>query len=281
MTGTEPVRPETAALHGHLQLVAAPDAQGGTVLAQQSFRTPFHIGKAYRGAAGLLQVQVVNSTAGILSGDRLKGDVTVRAGAALQLTTPAAARAFAMLGGRAECRQAFRVEAGGWLDYAPEPLYPHRDSEYTQRTVVALAAGAELWFADPLAPGRAGRGELWAWRRLGLRLELQRAGRPVLVERMDASGEEMARLARFHGGDEAWLATILAVAPGLDAAGPAWAAVRALHAGNLRVGVSRLEPGVWVMRLVASGGQALRDGLARCREELAAVLPRLDMRPRR
>jgi urease accessory protein len=54
---------------GHLMLRAEVREHGKTVLAGQSFRAPFHVGKAYwdeEGAA--LRVQVVNPTAGILEG---------------------------------------------------------------------------------------------------------------------------------------------------------------------------------------------------------------------
>ena len=118
---------------GHLHLEAAPRADGRTVLARQSFRAPFHLGKSYWDG-DVLQVRVVNATAGILAGDRLELAVRVRPGAALLVLTPAAARAFMMRRGAAECRQAFTVDAGGWLEYAPEPLFPHRDSDYTQTT---------------------------------------------------------------------------------------------------------------------------------------------------
>ena len=100
---------------GHLHLEAAPRADGRTVLARQSFRAPFHLGKSYW-ESGVLQVRVVNATAGILAGDRLDLAIRVRSGAALLVLTPAATRAFMMRRGAAECRQMFKVEAEGRLE---------------------------------------------------------------------------------------------------------------------------------------------------------------------
>src|SRR5580700_10565335 len=115
---------------GHLHLEAVLRDDGRTALARQSFRAPFHISKPYWDGR-VLQVRVINPTAGILAGDRLELTVRAAAGAALLVTTPAAARAFMMRSGvTAECRQNFVVEAGGCLEYAPEPLFPHRDSDY-------------------------------------------------------------------------------------------------------------------------------------------------------
>ena len=88
---------------GHLSLRAATRADGRTVLARQSFRAPYHLSKPYWDMdAKTLLVQVVNPTAGILSGDRLESDLDVRKGAALLVTTPSASRVFKMKSGTAE-----------------------------------------------------------------------------------------------------------------------------------------------------------------------------------
>jgi len=266
-------RPSTH-LQGHLDLVAAPRADGRTVLARQSFRAPFHLGKPYWDGR-VLQAQVVNSTAGILAGDRLELAVRVTAGAALRVTTPAATRAFMMHSGAAECRQTFTVEAGGWLEYAPEPLCPHRGCDYTQTTRVEIAPGGEAYWVDTLAPGRVGRDEVWAWRRLRIGLEVRQAGELVLRERLDGSGAEMAQMAAFFGTPNGWLATVLVFSSRLQSDDPVWSRIRALHGGGRWVGVTRLRRGGWIVRAVAPDGQRLRDLLAELRDLLAEKIPLL------
>lgn len=260
-------------LAGHLSIEAEPRADGRTVLARQSFRAPFHISKPHWDGR-VLQVQVVNPTAGILAGDRLELAVRVAPGAALLVTTPAATRAFMMRNGAAGCRQHFAVETGGWLEYAPEPLCPHRGCDYTQTTRLELVAGAEAFYVDTLAPGRAGRGETWAWRRLQLALEVTLDGEPVLRERLAGSGADLARLAAFYGAHEAWFATAVIISPRLVPDDPVWERVRGLH-GGCWLGVTRLRRGGWIARMVAPGGQALRDTLAALRRMLAEKLPGL------
>jgi urease accessory protein len=245
------------------------------MLARQSFRAPFHIGKPYWDC-GVLQVRVVNPTAGILGGDHLELAVRVRSGAALLLTTPAATRAFAMrAGASALCRQSFAVEAGGWLEYAPEPLFPHGGSDYKQITRIDAADGAELYWVDALAPGRAGRGERWAWARLKLGLDVVHGGEPVLIERLAASGAELAARAAFFGQPEAWFATAVALSPLLEGDEVFWDRVRALHRNGCRLGATRLRRGGWVIRVVAPGALALRESLAELRALLAEKLPGL------
>ncbi|HVW21019.1 MAG TPA: urease accessory protein UreD [Opitutaceae bacterium] len=266
---------EATAFRGHLELEAAPRPGGRTVLARQSFRAPFHISKPYW-EGGVLQVRVVNPTAGILGGDRLELDVRVQTGASLLLTTPAATRAFAMrAGASASCRQSFAVAPGAWLEYAPEPLFPHAGSDYEQSTRIETAEGAELYWVDALAPGRVGRGECWAWGRLRMGLDLVHGGEPVLVERLDASGPELAARAAFFGQPEAWFATAVVISPRLDGGEPLWARVRALHREGCWVGATRLRRGGWVIRAVAPGALALRGLLGGLRGAFSEGLPGL------
>src|SRR5581483_11071548 len=116
-----------------------PRANGRTALTAQSFRAPYHLSKPYWDADALvLLVQVVNPTAGILSGDRLESDITVESNAAVLVTTPSASRVFQMKDGTAECRQRFSVATDGWLELMPEPLVPHRGSHFRQLTSIEI-----------------------------------------------------------------------------------------------------------------------------------------------
>ncbi|MGH7997105.1 MAG: urease accessory protein UreD, partial [Opitutaceae bacterium] len=227
LNGRPTARAAAAVFAGHLHIDAAPDGLGRTVIARQSFRAPFHIGKGYWDGHAL-QVRVVNPTAGILAGDALELDVAVASGAALLVNAPAATRVFMMKGGAASCRQRFRVAARGWLEYAPEPLFPHGGAEFEQSTQIEVDADGECCFTEALAPGRAGRGETWAWRRLRLGLDLIVGGVPLLRERLDASGPEMGRQAAFHAMPEAWFATVLLVSPALADENPLWPRIRSL-----------------------------------------------------
>ncbi|HLP07602.1 MAG TPA: urease accessory protein UreD [Opitutaceae bacterium] len=262
------------ALRGHLHLAAATRPTGETYLARQSFRAPFHLSKPYWDGR-VLHAQLVNSTAGILAGDELELDITIESGASLAVTTPAAARAFMMQAGAARCRQRFAVGAGAWLEYLPEPLFPHRETDYAQHTSLELAAGASAFFTDQLAPGRVGRGECWSWRRLRMALQVGVDGRLLLREQLDASGAELARLANFHGMPEAWFGTAVIAAPALAADAPVWEQLRALHRNGCLCGVTTLAPSVWIVRLVAANGLVLRDTFMALRTALAAVLPGL------
>ncbi|HKB58258.1 MAG TPA: urease accessory protein UreD [Lacunisphaera sp.] len=266
-----------AEFSGHLSLRAAAQAGGSTGLAAQSFRAPFHLSKSYwDAAAGVLIVQVVNPTAGILAGDRLDSAIAVEAGAALLVTTPSASRIFKMeAGGSAESRQHFSVAAGGWLEVAPEPLVPHRGSRFRQVTTVDVKPGGALFFVDQLQPGRVAHNEeAWQWDRLCLELTVRLGGELILRERLDQTGDELRALAKLAGsGPAACFANAVLIA---DEAGGNWREeLSRLHRDGLWVGVSALRRGGWSLRLVASDSVKLRQGLRDMRRILAAGHPRL------
>ena len=261
-----------AEFSGQLFLRAEARADGSTALAGQSFRAPFHISKPYWDAdTGVLLVQVVNPTAGILRGDRLESEIAVGAGASLLVTTPSASRIFQMEGGTAESRQRFRVEAGGWLEVAPEALVPHRGARFHQKTVIEVEPGGRLFFVDQLQPGRVAHGEAWLWDRLCLELDVRWGGELVLRERLDQSGAELRALAELAGsGPAACFANAVLLEEGKESL---WrGAVGALHRDGLWVGISALRHG-WSIRLVSPDSIRLRQGLADLRRILSAHFP--------
>ena len=264
---------------GHLSLHAATRDHGRTVLAAQSFRAPFHISKPYWDAdTRALLVQVVNPTAGILSGDQLDSQIEVQSDAALLVTTPSASRLFQMRGGEAECRQHFTVSAGSWLEVMPEPLVPHRGSRYRQVTSIDVDATGALFFVDQLMPGRVGHGEAWVWDRLCLELTVRVSGELVLRERLEQTGQQLREMAQFAGsGATACFANAVLIDPASAQRGEAaWLSdVKALHGDGLWFGVSSLRAGGWSIKLVARDGMRLREALGNVRRILAATYPRV------
>jgi urease accessory protein len=269
-----------ADFHGQLFLRAERRAGGVTALGAQSFRAPYHVSKPYWDAdTRTLLVQVVNPTAGILSGDRLESVVEVAAGAAVLLTTPSASRVFRMRSGEAVGTQRFQVEAGGWLEVMPEPIFPHCGSVFRQCTELVVAPGGAAFYADLLQPGRVAHGEAWEWTRLLLELEVRRGPELVLRERFDQAGEGLRALAALAGaGEGACFGNAVVIAPGLDAdPAPAWrTALHALQVDGVWVGASQLRlRGGWSIKFVAPDGIRLRQTLGSIRRLLTELCPHL------
>lgn len=275
-----------ADFHGHLALRAAarPD-DGVTTLASQSFRAPYHLSKPYWDAdTRTLLVQVVNPTAGILSGDRLESAVTVGPDAAVLLTTPSASRVFCMRTGEpsASSLQQFTVAPGGWLEVLPEPLVPHRGSRFHQRTVLDVAPGGSAFYADLLFPGRIAHGETWAWDRLILELEVRSGPALLLRERLDQTADHLHALATLaRAGESASFGNAVFITPesassAADPAPPWRAALHALQTDGIWIGASQLHTGAgWSIKFIAPDGILLRRTLASIRRVLAATAPHL------
>jgi urease accessory protein len=272
-----------AEFSGHLALHAMARADGRTVLSSQSFRAPYHLGKPYWDAdTGVLIAQIVNPTAGILAGDRLESAISVDSRAALLVTTPSASRVFKMRNGSAECRQSFRVAAGGWLEVLPEPLVPHRGCSYRQSTRVDAEPGGEMLFADLLMPGRVSHGESWAWEKLCLETEVRVGGELILRERFEQSGAALRALAELAGsGPTACFGNAVLIADRHENDSAWRSAVSALHGDGVWLGVSELRRGGWSIKFVATDSVRLRRTLRALRQALAQRFTRLACDPRK
>jgi urease accessory protein len=173
------------ALHGDLHLRFAVDEGGRTTLVESRRTPPMHLQRLlYLDARhpALAQAALLNTTAGLFSGDRLDLEVRMEAGAAVALTTPAMTRAYAMPEGHAEVTTHLSVAWGAHLELLPEPLLLCRDADLVQRTVVDVIPGASVALGEVVALGRRAHGEAHAYRRLEQRTVLRRAGQTILAD---------------------------------------------------------------------------------------------------
>lgn len=187
---------------GRLRLRAA-RVGGRTGLVDVERTAPFHPGPpAYRGEDGAAEVIVQHAGPGLFPGETLEATIEVDRGAALVVRGQGATKVYpSPSGAAAVSRSRLRVAAGAALRWLPGELIPFRDAVLRQETVVALAPGARLALLEILTPGRLAMGERDAYARLDLRLRIEVAGRPVLIERavLEPAHRPLAAPAR-HGG---------------------------------------------------------------------------------
>ena len=267
-------------LRGHLDLTCARRSDGVSFIRHQSFCAPIHLSKPHEDE-GVLVVNVVNPTAGMLAGDRVECRVVVESGARLLLTTPSASRAHRSPEGHAELVQEFAVAAGGSLDWWPELLIPQGGARYRQRTTIRVAEGGELLFFESLAPGRVAMGEAFAYASLDWSTEVFAGGELIARERYEIVPEEESVRALRTQFATAYYGSCFVVAPGLTAASPCWEAIHALHEAGAWVGCSPLRRAGWVIKVVASGSILFRRKMEAIRRELYAALGRREPALRR
>jgi urease accessory protein len=261
-------------LDGYLRLECSARPDGTPFLSKQDFRVPVHIGKGHIDH-GVMVLNIANPTAGFFDGDCVNIDVTVRSGARLCLSTPAASRVYPTRSGKpARVKQRFTVRENARLEWNPEPFIPHAGACYHQSTSIHLETGASLLFLDWIAPGRTAMGEAFLYQNLRWELDLHLAGHLVARERYnlrpDNDSLEALRL-RFPA------AHYLSVVAAGDFADP-WPddALDALNGERVYLGHGTLEGGVRVIRALCADSVAARllaASLRKLLHESAGLVP--------
>lgn len=268
-------RSDASTFQGHLNLICSASPAGPSCISHQSFRAPFHISKPYWDG-NALNVQVINPTAGLFGGDRLRSEISVESGATLRITNPSATRVHTMPEGRAEVLQRFRVARGGSLVFIPSMLVPQRGSCLRQHTQMTVEPGGELVYADSMSPGRVASGEVFAFRELRMTTELYDGPRWNACENYRLCPGDGVGL-EYAGKDfqRGYYACCHVVTSRIEANDGCWEAVSAFHGPDAWVGVSRLAIRGWSVRLLCRDSLHLRRTLRAVLGILAASIPEL------
>ncbi|HET8760565.1 MAG TPA: urease accessory protein UreD [Nitrospiria bacterium] len=143
---------------------------------------------------GCAYVTLLNVSGGIVGGDRLRHDLTVRAGAHALATTQSATKVYRCAGVEARSDVRVVVETGGVLEWIPDPVIPFAGARFAQSLVVELAPGAVAIVSDVWAAGRIARGERWAFARIANHLLVTLNGRPSVQEGFVIAAQAAAAL---------------------------------------------------------------------------------------
>jgi urease accessory protein len=177
------VRPAAARVH------ATAGRHGATILADLRPAAPW-APRPLPPAGRTARVALVQTTATLCAGDAVALDVTVAAGAALELVETGATVAHDARGGPpARVRIHVRLGAGARLTWLARPLVLAAGCAVERTTDVTLAAGARALLRETVVLGRSGEqpGALSASTRATL------AGRPLLHERLDTRDPALLR----------------------------------------------------------------------------------------
>jgi len=248
-------------LRGHLRAVAAVDALGRTHLRRQSFQAPLHLSKPHSDA-GALVVNVVSPTAGLFDGDEVELAVEIETGARVVITTPSACRIHQARGDRAAVmRQSITVRDGGFAEFVPELIIPHRGARYQQETTLTADAGGTLVFFEWLAPGRVAHGEIFEFASLRWQTDVWHAGQLAARERyhLQPDDSSLAGLRTLFPAGHYLSAFIIGTVPVPQEA------IEALDQPDVALGCGRLATGGWTIKAVCRDGLVARRTLGRLR----------------
>lgn len=128
-----------------------------SVLADMERRVPSLVQKALYWDEQMPElpcVTMISTTGCVLQGDRLATDVTVGPGACGHVTTQSATKVHSMNANYGVQIQHFWVEEGGYLEFMPDPLIPHRNARFITHTRIQVHPTATAIYCEMLMSGR-------------------------------------------------------------------------------------------------------------------------------
>jgi urease accessory protein len=207
---------------------------------------------------GWSSVVTLNTSGGIVGGDRLDSAFALGAGARATIAAQAAERFYRSLPGGAPSQVRSRITAGDGaaVEWLPQETILFDRCALDRQLHVELAADAWFLGLETLVFGRAAMGERVDRASVHDVIRLHRDGRLLLHDAIRMDGAVAATLQRpaIAGGARA-VATLVHVAPDAEAAVAALRAALA-HVGA-QCGVSAWD-GMLVARMLAADGASLR-----------------------
>ncbi len=195
---------------------AAGDSRTRMRLLQQEM--PQRVVRAFDGDDGMAVTHLHNLSGGILGGDQLELAIHVGAHAQAQVTTTGATRVYRhRTGPDASQKTTLRVANDALLEYLPDPLIPFAGARYQQQVSIELAQGAGLFYWEVITPGREAAGEIFAYERVGLSLELCAGGDVVALERMELEPALRPLTSPLRWGHYRYMATLYLCRVGVTA----------------------------------------------------------------
>jgi urease accessory protein len=234
--------------------------EGRTRLARLYQRAPLRVLFPTDGERGVTTAVLVNTSGGLVGGDRLEAGVTADDGAAVLVTSQAAEKVYRSVGPCCRVDVALTAASGSWLEWLPHETILFEGARLDRTTRIDHAPGAQVLAGEMLVFGRRARLEMLTRGRFRDAWEVRREGRLVWADALAATGDLAAVLAT-----PACLAGAAAVATALYLGDSMKRAVdlardltAAIVASDMATGVTCVA-GVLVCRWLGRDARALRD----------------------
>jgi urease accessory protein len=227
---------------------------GRTVLSQRRHQGPLVVQRPFYPEGGICHLYLLHPPGGIVGGDRLELDLVCEAASHALLTTPGASKFYRSAGFLAMQRQRLRVAEGATLEWLPQEQIVFSGAAADSLTRIDLAPGARFLGWEISCLGRPASGESFTHGTLRQRLELWRAGKPLLLERSRIKGGSDWLQARWGAAGHTVLGTLAATGASEEHVELARAAV----ADADELAVTRLDDVLIARYLGASAEQARR-----------------------
>lgn len=145
---------------GRLRLVF--ERRSGTVLAEQSFRAPFHVQRAIHCDERLPEMAylyLMSTSGGTLGGDSHRMEIAMKENTMAHVTTQGATRVYKTHGEGASLATDITLAGNSYLEFMPDQTIPYGGSSYSQTASISASRTATLVYADVVTSGRRAMGE--------------------------------------------------------------------------------------------------------------------------
>lgn len=163
---------------GYLDLVF--EKRGGkSILAGLNRRAPLIVHEALYFDEELPDipcVYILSSGGPNVDGDRFTQNILLKQGAMAWIGTGAATKLAEMKFNYSGMRQTITLEEDAYLEYAPEPIIPHKHTRYISETAIVCHSAATLFYSEIYMPGRKyyGEGEIFKYDLLSICCQAKR-----------------------------------------------------------------------------------------------------------
>ncbi|MDP5291048.1 urease accessory protein UreD [Oceanimonas sp. CHS3-5] len=261
--------------HLSLQLAEGPTR---TQVKDMAFSGPLRIQRPFYPEGKLCHLYLLHPPGGLVSGDRLSIEIQVQAHSQGLLTTPSAGKVYRQdsAGVAQGQRVQLRLEEGAELEWLPQETIVYRGANAGLDLHIELADNARFIGWELVCLGRPAGEQWFDAGSLTQRLQLWRAGRLVLNERLHLNAVDAVHQSRAGLHGSCVFGTLVAAGPGLN--DELITALRETLAAGFSV-TERL--GVLLVRYLGNDMTACRDGMWRAWELVRpAVLGRPACFPR-
>jgi len=263
--------------HASLRFRHAPE-RDQTFLSIRRAGGLFHVSKPYWDQAMLI-TQLVNPTAGIFEGDRMKLDVHLEQGARVSLVSPSATRIHTMCDKKAKIIQNVHLAEQSFLEFRSDYMIPQKGSSLEQQTHIHCHDAARLFFVERLMPGRVGHGESFDFETFQATLFLHENEKCIVQEKLHLNREHRGFPLLVKDWKSVYMANVWIM--GLDAE----LAVNQMHDASasglthsdsgMVMGISPLESNVVVCRLLSNKSSVLKEKIVQLRSFYAQYFSEL------
>ena len=224
---------------------------------------------------GPFEAVLVNSSGGLVGGDRLGFEIAVEPNTAASLVSQAAEKVYRSSGADTLVETRLSAGAGAWLEWLPQETILFDGARLRRKLVATLDPAARLLAAELVLFGRAAHGESFSRGFLHDSWAIRSGSRLAWTDAIRLEGDIAAERARPFGfGRAAGYATLLYAGPQAASFLPV--------AREVAEGGATLVNGLLLLRFLAEDGASLRRAVVqaagRLRNEIAGLqetLPRV------